>query len=156
MGGSSSKGSFFWQKKKKSPVDKAWSQLRGALPNKKRTKKKKGILSLDKLKREKHSQKRFSLSTDKKEPTPLKRFSLGNARKESMQTADGGGLGKVGELMKRKLSQEPKKGFGTRQEVVSPSVNPKSGKEENGTNGLKNGGQVSKKRLDEFMRSIRP
>ncbi len=155
MGGSSSKGSFFWQKKKKSPLDKAWSHLRGALPNKKhQKKKKKSILLLDKLKRKKHSQKRFSLSTDKKEPTSLKRFSLGNTRKESIQTVDGGGLGKVGEQIKRKLSLEPKKGFSTQQEVVSPSVNPKSTKEEDGTNGLKNG--VTKKRLDEFMRSIRP
>lgn len=113
MGGSSSKRSFPWQKKKKkSPLDKARSQLRGALPFQKR--KKKSVMSLNKLnldnlkKKERPSQKRFSLSADKKESTPLKRFSLGNTRKEK----DGGGLGKVGEQIKRKLSQDPKTGLG--------------------------------------------
>lgn len=154
MGGSSSKR-FFWQKKK-SPVEKAWSQLTGALPIKKR-KRRKSVLSLDKLKKDKkHSQKRFSLQTDKKEPTPLKRLSVGNARKESVQAADGGGLGKVGEQIKRRFSQDPKKGINTHQEVVCPSVNLKSKKEENETNGQKNGAKESKKRLDEFVRSIRP
>ncbi len=114
MGGSSSKRSFFWQKKKTSPTKKAWSQLRRALRNKKH--KRKSILSLDKLKldnlrREKHSLKRFSLPTDKKEATLLKRLSLGNIRKGSIQTAppgrkekDGGGPGKVREQKKRKFS----------------------------------------------------
>lgn len=116
MGGSSSKRSFFWQKKKKSPVKKAWSRLRGALPYKKH--RKKSILSLDKLKldnlkREKHSQKRFSLPADKKEAVSLKRLSLGNIRKGSIQPAstgrkdkDGGGLGNVGEQIKRTFSQQ--------------------------------------------------
>lgn len=115
MGGSSSKTSFFGKKKKKkSPLNKAWSELKGALPNKKSKKKKKNILdklNLDNLKREKHSQKRFSLPTDKKEPISLKRLSLGNLRKGSTPTAspgrkekDGGGLEKAGEQMKRKLS----------------------------------------------------
>ncbi|GLD59542.1 uncharacterized protein AKAME5_002387900 [Lates japonicus] len=165
MGGSSSKRTFFWQKKKKSPLNKAWNQLQGALPNKKR--KRKSILSLDKLnldnlRKEKHSQKRFSLPTDKKEPISLKRFSLGNIRKESAQTAlpgkkekDGGGLGKVGEQIKRKFSQEPKRQLSTQQEVVPPSVNMKQRKEENETNDPKNGTKVSKKKLSEFMTSIR-
>lgn len=121
MGGSSSKRTFFWQKKKKSPLSKAWSQLRGALPSKKR--KRKSILSLDKLKldnlkREMHSQKRFSLPTDKKEPISLRRLSLGNMRKGPIQTAsqgrkerDGGGLGKVGEQIKRRFSEEPSRGL---------------------------------------------
>lgn len=117
MGGSSSKRSFLsWPKKKKSPMRKAWSQLRGALPYKKR--RKKSILSLDKLKldnlkREKNSQKRFSLPTDKKEAISLKRLSLGNTRKGSIQTAspgrkerDGGGLGKIGEQIKRTFPQK--------------------------------------------------
>lgn len=117
MGGSSSKTSFFGKKKKKkkSPLNKAWGELKGALPNKKsKKKKKKNILdklNLDNLKREKHSQKRFSLPTDKKEPISLKRLSLGNLRKGSTPTAspgrkekDGGGLEKAGEQMKRKLS----------------------------------------------------
>lgn len=121
MGGSSSKQTFPWQKKKKSPLNKAWSQLRGALPNKKR--KKKSGLSLNKLNlnnQRKPSQKRFSLSADKKEPLSLKRFSLGNIRKESIPPAsserkekDDGGLGRLGEQIKRKFSQEPKKELGT-------------------------------------------
>lgn len=152
MGGSSSKKTCIWQKKKKeSPLDKAWSQLRGALPNKKR--KKKSVLSLNKLnldnlKKEKHSQKRFSLSTDKKEPISLKRLSLGNTRKESVQAAspgrkekDRGGLEKVGEQIKRKFSQDPKK------EDATPSVKLKGRKEENETSGLKNLVKVSKKKV---------
>lgn len=161
MGGSSSKSTFFWQKKK-SPLDKAWSQLRGALPNKKH--RKKNILSLDKLsldnlRRGKHTQKkkRLSLTADKKEPISLKRFSLGNTRKESVQSVslgkkekDGGGLGEVGEQIKRKLSQDPKKRIGTQQEAAHPSVKVQHTKEDN-TNGAK----VSKKKLSEMMRSIR-
>ena len=114
MGGSSSKTSFFGKKKKKkSPLNRAWSELKGALPNNKRKKKKNILdkLNLDNLKKEKHSQKRFSLPTDKKEPISLKRLSLGNLRKGSTQTAspgrkekDRGGLEKAGEQMKRKLS----------------------------------------------------
>lgn len=111
MGGSSSKRTFFWQEKKKSPVRTAWSQLKGALPHKKRSRRrKKSVFSLDRLnldnlKKEKHSQKRFSLPTDKKEPVSLKRFSLGNMKKESIQITkrerDGGGLGKIGEQIRR-------------------------------------------------------
>ncbi|TMS23300.1 hypothetical protein E3U43_008606 [Larimichthys crocea] len=117
MGGSSSKRTFLWQKKKKSPVEKAWCQLKGALPSKKR--RKKSVLSLDKLKldnlkKEKHSQKRFSLSTDKKEPISLKRLSLGNIRKGSIQShlspgrneKEGGGLGKVGKQKKRGVNEK--------------------------------------------------
>lgn len=93
MGGTSSKRTFFWQRKKKSPLNKAWSRLKRVLPSKKRKKKKKSVLeklNLDNLRKEQHSQKRFSLPTDKKEPLSLKRFSLGNTRRESIQ--DGGGL----------------------------------------------------------------
>ncbi|CAJ1053879.1 hypothetical protein E3U43_008606 [Xyrichtys novacula] len=110
MGGSSSKKTFPWQRKKKSPLNKAWSSLKGALPSKKRKKKKKkGVLeklNLDNLRKDKHSQKRFSLPTDKKEPISQKRFSLGNIRKESIQKTspggkeDGGGLG-WGEQMEK-------------------------------------------------------
>lgn len=125
MGGSSSKRTFFWRKKK-SPIKKAWSQVRGALPNKNR--RKKSILSLDKLKlhnrkREKHSKKRLSLS-DKKEPIALKRLSLGNI-KVSIETAppgrekDGGGLGKAGEQKKKKISQEPTVRKGSALEKIS-------------------------------------
>ncbi|CAK6972978.1 hypothetical protein EXN66_Car003624 [Scomber scombrus] len=133
MGGSSSKSTSFWQKenknkknnkknkkkkkkKEESPLDKAWSQLSGAVPNKR---KRKSIVSLDKLnmdnlKRGKGSQwkKRLSLSADKKEPISLRKLSLGNTRKLSGQSLslgkkekDGGGLGKVGEQIKRKLSR---------------------------------------------------
>lgn len=105
MGGSSSKRTFFWQKKKKSPLNKAWSHLKGALPNKKR-RKKKGVLdklNLDNLKREKHSQKRFSLPTEKKEPVLLKRFSLGNTRKESLQKTSQGGREQDGGIEMKNL-----------------------------------------------------
>lgn len=78
MGASSSKRAFFWQKK--SPLERAWGHLKGALPNKKR--KRKSIL--EKLKpgnmKKNKFKKRFSL-TDKKEPELLKRFSLGNLKK---------------------------------------------------------------------------
>lgn len=79
MGASSSKRTFFWQKKK-SPVERAWSHLKGALPNKKSKRKR----LLEKLKpgnlKENKFKKRFSL-TDKKEPELFKRFSLGNIKK---------------------------------------------------------------------------
>lgn len=79
MGASSSKRAFFWQKKK-SPLERAWGHLKGALPNKKS--KRKSIL--EKLKpgnpKKNKSKKRFSL-TDKKEPELFKRFSLGNIKK---------------------------------------------------------------------------
>lgn len=79
MGASSSKRTFFWQKKK-SPVERAWSHLKGALPNKKSKRKR----LLEKLKpgnlKENKVKKKFSL-TDKKEPELLKRFSLGNIKK---------------------------------------------------------------------------
>lgn len=79
MGASSSKRTFFWQKKK-SPVERAWSHLKGALPNKKSKRKR----LLEKLKpgnlKENKFKKRCSL-TDKKEPELFKRFSLGNLKK---------------------------------------------------------------------------
>lgn len=100
MGGSSSKRNFFWQKKK-SPGERAWSQLRGALPIKKHRKKR----FLDNLKREKHSQRRFSLS-DKKDPI-LKRLSLGNIKKSSAENASPGREKDGGGLMKKKVPQEP-------------------------------------------------
>lgn len=115
MGGSSSKQTFFWQRRKKSPLKRAWTQLKGALPNQKR--RKKSVLSLDKLRLDnvrkgKNTKRRFSLS-DKSEPTLLKRLSLGNTKKVStdkllpQKDKDRGGLRKVGELMKRKNSKEP-------------------------------------------------
>lgn len=80
MGASSSKRTFFWQKKK-SPVERAWGRLKGALPNKKSKRKR----LLEKLKpgnsEENKFKKRFSL-TDKKEPKLFKRFSLGNMKKD--------------------------------------------------------------------------
>lgn len=115
MGASSSKRTFFWQKKKKSPVEKAWGQLRGALPSQKRKKKKKSILPLDKLKldqlrKERHLKKRFSLSA-KNEPIIPKRLSVGNLRKGSIKPAgkekDGRGLEEVGEQIKRRFSSQP-------------------------------------------------
>lgn len=79
MGASSSKRTFFWQKKK-SPVERAWNHLKGALPNKK-TKRKR---LLEKLRpgnlKENKFKKRFS-QTDQKEPELFKRFSLGNIKK---------------------------------------------------------------------------
>lgn len=79
MGASSSRRTFFWQKKK-SPVERAWSHLKGALPNKKSKRKR----LLEKLKpgnlKENKFKKRFSL-TDKKEPELFKKFSLGNIKK---------------------------------------------------------------------------
>lgn len=153
MGGSSSKRTFFWQKKKKkkSPLGKGWDELKRALPNKKR--KRSSIPSLDKLslkksRRDKHSQKRFSLTTDKKAPISLKRLSLGNMRKESIQSAsqqreekDRGGLGELGEQIKRKFSQDHKKGLAAQPEATL--------KEETE-------GKVPKKKLSEVMKSIRP
>lgn len=111
MGGSSSKRTFIWQKKKKkSPVDNALSHLKGALPGKKRKKKSKVFLKklhLDKLQRKKRSQKKFSLSA-------VKRLSVGHTRKGSTHSASpgrkeddgggGGGLGNIGEKMKKKFS----------------------------------------------------
>lgn len=96
MGGSSSKTHFIWKKKKKSPLKKAWRQLKGALPHKKRKKKiplSLDKLSLDNLKRKKRPQRKFSLPTDKKEFISSKRLSLGNMRKEN-----------VGEQIKKRLS----------------------------------------------------
>lgn len=115
MGGSPSKQTFFWQRRKKSPLKRAWTQLKGALPNQKR--RRKSVLSLDKLRlhnvrKGKNSKRRFSLS-NKSEPTLLKRLSLGNIKKVSTEKLspqrdkDRGGLGKVGELMKRKNSKDP-------------------------------------------------
>lgn len=85
MGGSSSKKTFIWQKKKKkSPLNNVWSQLTEALPNKKRKKSKLSLdnLNLDKLRREKRSQKTFSLSIDKKEQKHSLKFSLSKDKNE--------------------------------------------------------------------------
>lgn len=155
MGGSSFKKIFFWKKKKKSPLKRAMNHLKGALPNKKRRQLKKQLdkLSVDKRRREKHSKKRFSLTTDKKAPISLKRLSLGNIRKESIQNAslegkekDKGGLERVGEQIKRKFSQEHKRGLGTQPEPVPPSLNLRD----------ENEGKVSKKKFSDIMRSLRP
>lgn len=79
MGASSSKRHFFWQKKK-SPLERAWGHLKGALPTKKS--KRKSIL--EKLKprnlKKTKSKKRFS-RTDKKETELFKRLSLGNIKR---------------------------------------------------------------------------
>uniref|UniRef100_H3BW07 Uncharacterized protein n=1 Tax=Tetraodon nigroviridis TaxID=99883 RepID=H3BW07_TETNG len=78
MGASSSKRAFFWQKK--SPLERAWGHVKGALPN--RRSRRKSILEKLKPGKPKKSKlkKRFSL-TDKKEPELFKRFSLGNLKK---------------------------------------------------------------------------
>lgn len=84
MGASSSKRAFFWQKKK-SPVERAWGRLKGALSNKKSKRKR----LLEKLKpgnlKDKKLKKRSSL-TDKKEPEFCKRFSLGNIKKGTRES----------------------------------------------------------------------
>lgn len=124
-------------------MERAWTQLKGALPNQKR--RKKSVLSLDKLRlhntrKGKNSTRRFSLS-DKSEPTLLKRLSLGNIKKASTEKLspqrdkDRGGLGKVGELMKRKNSKDP----GVRKDSAVDKIS------------LKDGAKVSK--LDNNMHS---
>lgn len=141
MGGSSIKRIFLGQKKKKrSPLNKAWKDLKRALPKEKH--KKKGFPSLKK-KKKKNSQKRFSL-TDKKETFSLKRFSLGNKRKESAQAAspekksNGGVLGKISVSIKKKVSQDSPKGLSVKQEADSPKP------------------EVPKKTLSEILKSVRP
>ena len=105
MGGSSSKRIFFWQKKK-SPAARAWSQLRRALPIKKRRKRRfLDNLKLDNLRREKQSQRRFSLS-DKKDPN-VKRLSLVNIKKSLAENVSPGREKDGGGLMKKKVPQEP-------------------------------------------------
>lgn len=77
MGASSSKRAFFWQKK--SPLERTWARLQGALSNKKSKRKR----TLEKVKPgnlKNKFKKRFSL-TDKKEPQLFKRVSLGNMKK---------------------------------------------------------------------------
>lgn len=77
MGASSSKRAFFWQKK--SPVERAWSRLKGALPVKKR--RRKSLLERLRPGNSKNKKfKRFFLA-DKKEPETFKRFSVGNIKK---------------------------------------------------------------------------
>lgn len=163
MGGSAFKRIFFW-KKKRSPLNKAWRKMRRALPSKKR--KKKSILSLDKLnldnQRKKNSQKTQTQTTGKKQPKSLKRLSLGNMRKESTETAspekkkDGGALGKIRERIKRKISRESKKGLSNKQENVPHTVNLEETKEQNEPNSPKNEEKVPKKKLKKIMKSIRP
>lgn len=85
MGASSSKRAFFWQKK--SPAERAWGRLKGALPVKKRRRKS----LLERLRPGNPKNKKFKkglLLTDKKEPEPFKRFSLGNIKKGARE---GGG-----------------------------------------------------------------
>lgn len=128
MGGSSLKKAMFWKKKKKSPLNKAFSEIKKALPKKK--KKRKSIFQ--KLKKDKQSKKKFSLTKDKKSTSPLlKKLSLGHKRKESLDSASGdrkekdkGGLGRVGEQIKKKFSPENQKETKT-QEQVSPIENSK-------------------------------
>lgn len=157
MGGSSFKRILFWKKKKKSPLDRAWKQMRRALPNKKR-KKKKTILSLDKLRKKKHSQKNASQTTDKKEPGLLTRLSVGNLKKESTEAApptkkDVGALEKIRGQIKGKISHGSTKGPSTKQEDDRLSVNREETKGENQAERDK---EAPKKTLKELMRSIRP
>lgn len=155
MGGSSFKRILFWKKKKTSPLEKAWKQMRRALPNKKQ--KKKRILSLDKLRRKKkHSQKNVSQTIDQKEPGLLTRLSLGSIKKESTETApptkkDVGALEKIREHIKGKTSQDSTKGVSAKRE--DDSVNQEETK---GENGAKNKEKVPKKTLKGLMKSIRP
>lgn len=95
-------------KKKKSPLNRAWSELKRMLPEKKSRRKSK--LSVEKLR-----MKRFSLTADKKVSTALKRLSL-NVRKDSFQNGsagrkekDRGGLGRVGGQIKNPFCQDNKK-----------------------------------------------
>ncbi|KAF3687952.1 hypothetical protein EXN66_Car003624 [Channa argus] len=157
MGGSSFKRIFLWRKKKKkSPLNKAWKHLRRALPSKKP--KKKSLLPLDKvnrnnLRKKKPSQKRSSLTTDKKAPISLKTLSLGNVRKDSIQTAppteekDGGGLGKIGEQIKKKFSKESTKVVPVSLKETKEDKEEISGKAET---------RVPKKKLNDILKSIRP
>lgn len=120
-------------------MKKAWSQLREALPNNKG--RKKNILSLDKLK----------LHNLKREKHSRKKFSLGNIKKGSTETASpggekgGGGLRKVREQIKKKLSQEPteRKGSALKLEPLKASALEKMR--------LRNGAKVSQ--LDVEMHS---
>ncbi|XP_054599615.1 nucleolar protein 58 [Nothobranchius furzeri] len=110
MGGSSLKKVFIWKRKKKnkSPLNKAFKQLKRALPKKKT--KRKGLL--EKLNLKKDKQKK----SDKKKAAKRKGLSLGLLRKESAPSASDGkkekdrdGLGRVGEKIRKKLSLENKK-----------------------------------------------
>ncbi|RVE75902.1 hypothetical protein OJAV_G00003350 [Oryzias javanicus] len=115
MGGSSLKKAMFWKKKKKkSPLNKAFSEIKKVLPKKKT--RRKSIFQ----KKDKQSKKKFSLTKEKKSSQPppllLKKLTLGDKRKESLDSASGerkekdkGGLGRVGEQIKKKLSLENQK-----------------------------------------------
>lgn len=159
MGGSSSKTTIFWpKKKKKSPLKKTWSQLKRVLPHKKR---KKNALSLDKLsvkksRKDKHSKKKQSLTANKKVPTLLKGLSMDYTKKETSQTGspgrkekDKGGLERVGEQIKKKLSKDEKKDITSQTDTV-----PRS--KENKANDPTSEAKVPKKKLNEIIRSIRP
>lgn len=81
MGGAPSKKSFFLKKKKKTPLKRAWSDLKGALSNKKR---KKGTvldkMNLNNLKKGKGPHGGGSLSGAKK------RFSFDNMKKKLIRS----------------------------------------------------------------------
>ncbi|CAG5928771.1 unnamed protein product [Menidia menidia] len=155
MSGSSLQKVFFWKKKKKkkSPVNKAFSQLKRALPKKKS--KRKSILQRlnpSKTKKDKHSQKRFSLTTDKKSSTPLKRLSLGNIRKDSVQDGsvgrkenDKGGLDRFREQIRKKFTPENKKELDGQPGAAPPPVDLKE----------VNVDKTSKKKLKDILRSTR-
>lgn len=157
MGGSSSKTTIFWPKKKKSPLKKTWSQLKRMLPHKKR---KKNALSLDKLsvkksRKDKHSKKKPSLTANKV-PTLLKGLSMDYTKKETSQTGSPGrkekgkgGLERVGEQIKKKLSKDEKKDITSQTDTV-----PRS--KENKANDPTSEAKVPKKKLNEIIRSIRP
>lgn len=149
MGGSSLKSFFFW-KKKKSPLQKAFSQVKSTLPKRKS----KGILeklNSNKRKKDNHFKKRFSLTKDKKDKkasTPLKRLSLANIRKDSLQNASAGrkekdrvGLGQVREQIKNTFSKKNKE-LSAPTEVLPSPANPNAENED----------KMSKKKLKEIMK----
>ncbi|KAF6720136.1 hypothetical protein FQA47_023420 [Oryzias melastigma] len=125
MGGSSLKKAMFWKKKKKSPLNKAFSEIKKVLPKKK--KRRKSIFQ------KKDKQKKFSLTKGKKSSQPpplwLKKLTLGDKRKESLDSASGerkekDKLGRVGEQIRKKLSPENQKELKT-QAHVPPLENSK-------------------------------
>lgn len=148
MGGSSSKSTFFGNKKKKSSLNRTLKQLKMALPQRKSNKKKTNFLqkfSLDKQKKEKNSLRKNS-KDKKKAPTSLKGFFLGNTWKDSgknaserKKTKDKEGLGSIRDKIKKKLSPESRK----EAEAVPVAVKEDENKS-------------SWQKLKEMMRSSRP
>ncbi|KAK5621574.1 hypothetical protein CRENBAI_000313 [Crenichthys baileyi] len=127
MDGSSLRKVFFWKKKKKSPLNKAFKQLKRALPKNRKIKKTSILkkLHLDSLKnKDKNSQKRISLIRDKKAPKSLKILSLGKEKKQSDPNTseerknDREGLGRVGNKIKKRFSQENKKDLSAEPEIA--------------------------------------